>query len=226
MDEKFLEMRSKLDVTRSLYTNETNKIKKNFQDLRLKFALANGGKLLDSVRLPRSAPATRAPTSQEGDQGFLPKNDVTIPRLQNVNSGFQSIERSSQESSTANNRLSNRPMSASLSNKILGSVTVKTSLRPLSAASSSTTPKSERKNSSQKILKASVTPHTHISSYQADDDVCDDDLLMEDDNDDNDGENAVIIDQIVEKINRKQGKKFKKTWTPETLNSLIKSGGI
>jgi len=224
MDEKFIEMRTKLDVTRSMYTNETKKIKKNFQDLRLKFALANRGKLLDSVRLPRSAPTTGAPTSQEGDLGFHPKNDVIIPRVQHANTGFQSSDRSSQESHILH-RLNSRPISASSSVKILTNnnihgISVKTSLRPLSAAST-TTPISNNNYNAPTAFKPSVSPHTHLSSEFGDDEI-----LMDDIHNDNDGEKAAIVDHIVEKINRKKDKKFKKSWTPETLNSLIKSGGI
>ena len=49
MDEKFLDMRSKMDMTRGLFQAEVDRVKKKCADLRLKYSMATGGGLLDSV---------------------------------------------------------------------------------------------------------------------------------------------------------------------------------
>lgn len=88
MDEKFLDLRAKLDTSRSIYTKETRKIRKDFSDLRLKYALAHHGQLLDSVRIPEhfngSSPIGNLAMSQtapqlQGSGKLRPKSPNTRP---------------------------------------------------------------------------------------------------------------------------------------------------
>lgn len=52
MDEKFLDLRGKLDMTRDNLTKEIKKAKKESQQLRIKFSLLTGGKeCLDKIKL-------------------------------------------------------------------------------------------------------------------------------------------------------------------------------
>ena len=51
MDEKYLEMRFKLDNYREQFNRVMNKQKKETQAIRLKYAVATGGQLLDAVSI-------------------------------------------------------------------------------------------------------------------------------------------------------------------------------
>jgi len=53
MDEKFLELRSKLDVTRTQFQEIIKRVNKENKDLRVKYSAANNGALLDHVRLDK-----------------------------------------------------------------------------------------------------------------------------------------------------------------------------
>mmetsp|Transcript_33352 Transcript_33352/g.55998 ORF Transcript_33352/g.55998 Transcript_33352/m.55998 type:complete len:523 (-) Transcript_33352:181-1749(-) len=52
MDEKYMELRTKLDYARELGAKKIKKAEKTAADLRVKFALANGSAILDAVPLP------------------------------------------------------------------------------------------------------------------------------------------------------------------------------
>lgn len=55
MDEKYLELRSKLDVTRSQFQEIIKRVAKENKELRVKYAAANNGALLDQVRLDKQS---------------------------------------------------------------------------------------------------------------------------------------------------------------------------
>lgn len=52
MDEKYLELRSKLDYARESGMKKLIKADRTARDLRLKFAMAGSGAVLDRVALP------------------------------------------------------------------------------------------------------------------------------------------------------------------------------
>jgi hypothetical protein len=52
MDEKYLELRSKLDFARNFFSGTIKKLKIESQELRVKYAHATGGLFLDQVKLP------------------------------------------------------------------------------------------------------------------------------------------------------------------------------
>lgn len=52
MDEKYLELRSKLDLTRDHLHKQIDKVKKECTDLRKKYTVATGGGLLDKLPMP------------------------------------------------------------------------------------------------------------------------------------------------------------------------------
>lgn len=51
MDEKYLDLRCKLDTNRSILQREINKVKKESDNLRLKYSVATNGQMLDNVSL-------------------------------------------------------------------------------------------------------------------------------------------------------------------------------
>lgn len=55
MDEKYLELRSKLDVTRSQFQEIIKRVGKENKELRVKYSAANNGALLDQVRLDKQS---------------------------------------------------------------------------------------------------------------------------------------------------------------------------
>lgn len=58
MDEKYLELRSKLDFARNYFSSTIRKLKGESQELRIKYATATGGLLLDHAKPPRSVENT------------------------------------------------------------------------------------------------------------------------------------------------------------------------
>ncbi len=54
MDEKYLELRAKLDFARNFFSTTIKKIKIESQELRIKYAHASGGVLLDHVKIPKT----------------------------------------------------------------------------------------------------------------------------------------------------------------------------
>lgn len=52
MDEKYLNMRSKMDVAREYFQTQIGKVKKESETLRMKYSFAHKGNLLDLVRVP------------------------------------------------------------------------------------------------------------------------------------------------------------------------------
>ena len=52
MDEKYMELRTKLDYARELGVKKIKKAEKVASDLRIKFAMSNGSAILDSIPLP------------------------------------------------------------------------------------------------------------------------------------------------------------------------------
>lgn len=54
MDEKYLELRAKLDISREYFAATVKKYRKESEDLRMKFARANQGQLLDHAKIPKS----------------------------------------------------------------------------------------------------------------------------------------------------------------------------
>lgn len=66
MDEKYLELRAKLDVSRDFFATTVKKYRKESDELRLKYARANQGQLLDHVKLPKTN-SSQNMTAQDGD---------------------------------------------------------------------------------------------------------------------------------------------------------------
>ena len=62
MDEKYLELRTKLDYTRDTGAKKIKKAQKMASELRVKFALAGNSTLLDHMPLPQSSMANTAPS--------------------------------------------------------------------------------------------------------------------------------------------------------------------
>ena len=58
MDEKYLELRGKLDYTRTVTGKKIRKAEKEAADLRVKFAMTGSSVLLDNVKMPTSQPGT------------------------------------------------------------------------------------------------------------------------------------------------------------------------
>ncbi|RYH24381.1 hypothetical protein EON65_16800 [archaeon] len=54
MDEKYLELRSKLDLTRDHLHKQIDKVKKECTELRKKYTVATGGGLLDKIQMPNN----------------------------------------------------------------------------------------------------------------------------------------------------------------------------
>ena len=52
MDEKYMDLRSKMEVSRDYFATQISKVKKESEELRVKYSLANKGALLDSIRIP------------------------------------------------------------------------------------------------------------------------------------------------------------------------------
>jgi predicted RNase H-like nuclease (RuvC/YqgF family) len=80
MDEKYLELRTKLDYTRDTGAKKIKKAQKMAADLRVKFALAGNTTLLDHIPLPSSA-HTAPVGSARGSDGFE-LGALTGPRTQ------------------------------------------------------------------------------------------------------------------------------------------------
>lgn len=225
MDEKFLELRSKMDNSRAIYIKETSKLKKNFSELRLKYALTHHGELLDAVRLPRSS------TEQVGFSKTGPtltttqSNDAFATSFSNTNNNTYSTMQS-QRPSSRNERKSSaasRPLSASYSYNSLqetaGNPGKKGSnssgggpLRPLSA-------------SATKLTATTATTTTSTIGRQTkpttDEGMRFDVLLSPLEEPQSDA----ALSSILNKINRKDSA-YKKVWSTDELNSLIKAGDV
>lgn len=80
MDEKYLELRTKLDYTRDTGTKKIKKAQKMAADLRVKFALAGNTTMLDHIPLPSSA-HTAPVGSLRASDGFE-LGALTGPRTQ------------------------------------------------------------------------------------------------------------------------------------------------
>jgi hypothetical protein len=58
MDEKYLELRAKLDLSRDYFSATVKKYRKEGESLRLKFSYSNQGQLLDHVKVPKGYSAS------------------------------------------------------------------------------------------------------------------------------------------------------------------------
>jgi hypothetical protein len=68
MDEKYLELRTKLDYTREVGDRKVKKAQKQASELRVKFALAGGTTLLDNIKLPPPSGFSSGPNSALGSR--------------------------------------------------------------------------------------------------------------------------------------------------------------
>ena len=69
MDEKYLELRTKLDYTRSSTSKKVMRARREASELRTKFALMSGNLLLDNVDLPQSASTLTERALEEMESG-------------------------------------------------------------------------------------------------------------------------------------------------------------
>jgi hypothetical protein len=82
MDEKFLELRAKMDVTRNHFLEKLKKAQKESMDLRVKFSMATNGQSLDHFRPPKKKNNMNT-MSTEGlnvtieDNNFFPTQSTT-----------------------------------------------------------------------------------------------------------------------------------------------------
>ena len=215
MDEKFLELRSKMDASRSMYMKETSKLKKNFSELRLKYALTHNGELLDSVRLPRSS-TEQLGFSKSGPALTTTKsNDAFVTSSNNNNNTYSTMQ--SQRPSSKNERKSSasRPFSASYSYSRLQETAEATGkkgsissgggpLRPLSASATRLTATTNTSTSGrQKPNEESMRFDVLLSPLE-------------------EPQSDPALNTILKKINRKDSS-YKKVWSSNEMNSLVKS---
>jgi hypothetical protein len=66
MDEKYVDLRTKLDINRSQLQTQIAKVRKEMDTLRLKYSLANGGALLDNVSVKKYQQQTEYGTGTIG----------------------------------------------------------------------------------------------------------------------------------------------------------------
>ena len=71
MDEKYLELRNRLDTSRKLFSTQMSKVKKESADLRVKYSMATHGKLLDTVPLPSQGDLSGYMMNMEGFRGSM-----------------------------------------------------------------------------------------------------------------------------------------------------------
>jgi septal ring factor EnvC (AmiA/AmiB activator) len=71
MDEKYMELRTKLDYARELGVKKIKKAEKVAADLRIKFAMSNGSAILDAVPMPGQGGSVYGGESQWSNQGSL-----------------------------------------------------------------------------------------------------------------------------------------------------------
>jgi hypothetical protein len=71
MDEKYIELRIKLDYARELGVRKIKKAENVARELRVKFAFATGSKILDSIRLPEGGQYNSG-ISQHSEQSWVP----------------------------------------------------------------------------------------------------------------------------------------------------------
>lgn len=70
MDEKYLELRNRLEASRKQFSTQMSKIQKESSELRVKYSMATHGKLLDTLPLPNQSHFNNSNTfSFTGDSG-------------------------------------------------------------------------------------------------------------------------------------------------------------
>ncbi len=67
-----MDMRSKMDVARDYFSVQIGRVKKESEDLRVKYSLANKGALLDSIKIPSDYGKSSAPLSSTGANALSP----------------------------------------------------------------------------------------------------------------------------------------------------------
>ena len=214
MDEKFMELRSKMDTSRAIYMKETNKLKKNFSELRLKYALTHHGELLDSVRLPRSSTDQLRFSKSDPALTTTMSNDAFLTSTSNNNPTITTMQ-SQRPSKNEKKAPASRPLSASYSGSSLpegpafstgikGGNTTGGPLRPLSASATR--------------LTATANSNSIGRQKPSEESMRFDALLEEPPSD-------PALSSILKKINRKDSS-YKKVWSSDELNSLIKAGDV
>lgn len=77
MDEKYLELRNRLESSRKLFATQMSRVTKESSELRVKYSMATHGKLLDTLPLPDQSTFNFTNTS---DGGFRNTNDFDLTR--------------------------------------------------------------------------------------------------------------------------------------------------
>lgn len=124
MDEKYLELRTKLDYTREMGDRKVKKAQKQASELRVKFALAGGTTLLDNIKLPPpSQPGSGNNSAIGGSRGEFfdggPSTNSPLGALSGLRQhpSAQDMNTTSVSKSSLKAKSGSRPMSVSFDEK-------------------------------------------------------------------------------------------------------------
>lgn len=77
MDEKYLELRNRLESSRKLFSTQMSRVHKESSELRVKYSMATHGKLLDALPMPNQNTFSFTGESE----GFRTSGDQSDPRM-------------------------------------------------------------------------------------------------------------------------------------------------